>query len=231
MTAMRKPPFWATALTVAGVSVLCTLGTWQLQRLEWKEGLLTKINAHDDGALSALSVSDLTPENEFLKGRLNGRYLFDKEITLQPRTHDGKPGIHVITPFVLENANTILINRGWVPLDTQWSQDPQNTLDVILRVPKRPNKFVPNNTPEQGEWYALDVEQIAKAKALNDPLVVIGNLLPDQNVDQQQLPDPSALTINLNNNHLQYAIFWYTMALTMITIYVLRFLKPVRKPD
>ncbi len=229
MSSFKKPPLAATALTVIGVAVLCTLGTWQMQRLEWKENLIERINAYDESEMQDLSVNDLIADNEFMKGRLRGKFLFEKEITLKPRTHDGKPGIHVITPLALDQGSTILVNRGWVPLDTSWNQHKDDGINVILRVPREPNMFVPPNTPDKGEWYSLDIEQIATAKDLNNPLEVTAYLLSGQ--ENGAFPNVDALKIELNNNHLQYAIFWYTMALVMLAVYVLRFIKPVRKPD
>ena len=235
MSTLRKPPFWATTLTIAGVGVLCTLGTWQLHRLEWKENLLERINAYDSGELKQIPTRDLTPENEFLKGQLKGRFIFEQEIALKPRTREGEPGVHVITPFLLDDGSTILINRGWAPLDYRLGGGSSvilRTRDVILRVPDEPNMFVPENIPARNEWYALNIKEISEAKNLESPRPVIGNLLPaEEEANNDSYPDPKALKIHLNNNHLQYAMFWYTMALVMIAVFVLRFIKPLRKAD
>ncbi len=230
MTNLRKPPFWATTLTIMGISILGTLGTWQLHRLEWKEDLLTRINEQDQTPLAPLSAADLTPENEFLKGRLNGQYAFEKEIAVQPRTNEGTPGVHVITPYILNDGNTVLINRGWAPLGYDLKTPAaRSSIDVIIRKPAKPNIFVPKNTPEKDQWYALDIDAIAATKNIANPLPVLGYVLNDTDAENTSYPDATALKIHINNNHLQYAFFWYAMAIVMLIVYGIRFIKPVKK--
>ena len=226
---LRKPPFWASSLTVCGVAVLGTLGTWQLQRLQWKEDLVARINSYKDSEIRTLSVNDLTADNEFMKGRLIGHFDYSREIAIKPRTYDGTPGVHIITPFILENNSTILINRGWGPNDytVGKSEEAASSVNVIIRVPQKPNMFVPPNLPDQNEWYALNIEQIGQTKGLQAILPVTGYQL-DEKVRETEPPYAHALEIRLNNNHLQYALFWYTMAVIMIGVFVLRFLKPVK---
>lgn len=231
MSTFRKPPFWASTLTVIGVGVLCSLGTWQLHRLEWKEDLLARIHEQDQTPLTQLSATSLTPENEFLKGRLSGQYLFEKEIALQPRTNEGTPGVHIITPYILEDGNTVLINRGWAPLDyaVKTPAASPSSVDVIIRKPAKPNIFVPKNMPEEDEWYALDIDAIATAKKIKNRLPVLGYVLDNTDGENASYPDATALKIHINNNHLQYAFFWFAMAVVMLIVYGVRFIKPVKK--
>ena len=228
MSNFRKPPVVASVLTILGLGVLCTLGTWQLQRLEWKEDLLAKIESGTAETYDVLTLDHLKPENEFLKGRLIGRFDFGKEIAIKPRTYDGKPGIHIITPFILESGQTILINRGWAPDDYNLGAGPDgenDAVDIMLRVPVKPNMFVPQNRPEQNEWYALNIEQISKAMNLSTVLPVAGYELNMKDRESEH-PFAHALKIKLNNNHMQYAMFWYAMAVIMLGVFYLRFVSP-----
>ena len=113
-----RPTFWPTLLTVSMLAVLVGLGTWQLQRLEWKTQLIAERDAGlaaaalslpaDDGQLAAL---------EFRKVTARGRFLHDRELYVGSRTNHGKAGYHVLTPLQVEDGTVLLVNRGWVPLD------------------------------------------------------------------------------------------------------------------
>lgn len=228
-----KPPFWATVLTICGLSVLCALGTWQVQRLEWKTALLADIQNQSQRGLSQLKISDLTPDNQYLQGEISGRFLFDKEIALQPRTFKGTPGVHVITPLVLDNGQTLLVNRGWAPLgyETQEQETTNKHISVpgMIRTPAKPNIFVPKNTPSANQWYAINIPELAASKTLPDiaPVMLYAIDLTGGSKGISY-PDPNALEIHINNNHLQYAFFWFAMAAALLAIYGLRFM---RKPS
>ena len=92
-----KLPFWATILTALGVVVLCGLGLWQSERLEWKKALLERID--EEYAVNASSAA-LDPSVDLQdaiikRGFLEGRYLHDLAVLIQPRTYEGKPGYHL----------------------------------------------------------------------------------------------------------------------------------------
>ena len=225
-----KLPFWATFFTLAGLCVLIALGTWQLQRLEWKEGLLHKIESRSAEEFTAFKTADFVPENEFSKGEITGRFLNDKEFLITPRTHDGKPGMHVITPFQMQGSSTvILVNRGWTALDQTFEPANSSIVDVagMVRTVPEPNIFTPNNTPEQDSWYWVDLEAVKIAKDIqNLAPVMLYEIDLTEGAHGTIYPDPNALQIHLNNNHLQYAFFWFAMAGVLLIVYGLRFLKP-----
>lgn len=225
-----KIPFWATTLTIIGVFVLCSLGTWQIKRLAWKEQLIEKIESRHEADFVEFSPADFSSENEFFKGKIKGTFLYDKTIKLQSRTFDGTPGVHVITPFKLSSGETLLINRGWAPLDYNTEQSEpakkSGTVTGMIRATRRPNIFVPPNNPDKDRWYSINIEQISIAKTLKNILpVMLYEIDLSKSADDLTYPDANALEIHINNNHKQYAFFWFSLALTLIVVYALRFLR------
>ncbi|MEM7650744.1 MAG: SURF1 family protein [Pseudomonadota bacterium] len=220
-----KLPFWATFFTALGVCILCALGSWQLQRLEWKEDLLAKIAAKEE-SFRQFSIANLSPENEFTKGEISGTLLFDKQIQLQPRTLDGTPGVHIITPLKLNSGETILVNRGWAPLGYEEQETRSKTVKLagMIRTIPEPNIFIPENIAESDSWYWVDLEALSTSKDLKNLMPVMLYEIDLTNGDDAGLyPNASALEIHLNNNHMQYALFWFSMAGVLIAVFILRF--------
>jgi len=228
----RKFPLWATILTVIGVTILCGLGTWQVQRLHWKQGLLADIEqAYQVDATKHLIGSDdimaaWHEDRLALRGTAIGRFL-KKSFKLGPRTLNGKQGYHLYSPLLLLDGGTLLVNRGWIPADANMPPPPNGTQRVtgILRKPDIANEFTPLNRPVDNEWYVIDFAQIASEKNL-------ANLAPYvlyvEGTDTGTLPVPVGQKPELFNNHKSYAIFWFMMAGLMVVFYVLRFIVPVK---
>jgi len=229
-------PFWGTILTIIGVCVLCALGFWQLERLAWKTALLDQIAA--ERAIDAETVS-LTPasfdhENILKRGFLAGRYLHDKAIMVAPRTLDGASGFHLITPFVTDavhGGETVLVNRGWLPVSYERPDDyslyePAGVGIVIgsLRVVPKPNMFTPDNVPEKNVWYQISTSDIEVASGL-DLLNGILLYVEEERFDDKfgAYPVAVARESRLSNNHAQYVLFWFSVAIAMIGVYCLRF--------
>lgn len=229
-----KLPFWGTILTVIGVIVLCSLGTWQVQRLHWKEGLLSEIDqAYQVDISKKLIGSDellqAYDENRLvLRGTVIGSYMLKKTFKLGPRTHDGKQGYHLYTPLKLLDGGTILINRGWIANETVMPLPPTGTVRVqgLVRKPDAPNKFTPMNNPGDDEWFDIDFAQIASVK--NIPKLA-PYVLYVEGPDTGVQPIPVGAKPELYNNHKYYAVFWFMMAGLMVIIYTLKFIVGPRR--
>ena len=230
MTSGRFP--WAATIAVtAAFAILCGLGVWQVKRLAWKAHILYDLNRaygmdpppvlNSDDFLKAESEGDL-----FLNGRISGHFLPQWQFTVAPRTHDGKNGAHVYAPFRLDDGGTILVNRGWAP--EGWKEPVSENhivLEGLARQPDRINLFVPPNRPDQGLWYSIRLPEIVRHTGIRNlaPYVFYAGSADGGypiGMDQNWQPD---------NNHLQYAIFWFTMAGLLLLIYGLRFIQPYLK--
>ncbi len=221
-----KLPFWATIMTVLGIAVLCTLANWQLQRLAWKSEIIAKLDAAYESENSKPLDIENFEDGDFTYGHVSGTFLPHKALLLGPRTKDEKIGNHLIVPLKQKNA-TILINMGW----TEWNleelpihhlKNKKVWFEGLARAPYW-NSFTPDNVPKQDLWYKPDIHNIATAKDLKNPAPFI--LYAEHASHKFDAAFPNNKRWSPNNNHLQYAIFWFTMALTLAVIYVLRFLR------
>lgn len=226
MKAVRRIPLSGVMFLIACVILLTKLGTWQIQRLHWKEELIAAYareyardpqeNRFDGDALR--EIAHRRPPMAY--GSIRGQFHHDLEILIGPRTHDGQPGYHVVTPFSLAGGNgRVLVNRGWVPLDRanpvkrlENQTEGMKTLTGMARLPDKPNPFTPANDPASHTWYSVDSHDIALAVNMPD--------FPDTVFyAETQEPEPEGMypvmtqnRVMLRNNHLQYAVFWFAMA-------------------
>ena len=201
----------------------------QLQRLEWKTNIITALETEyaKDTTQHPIQIKNLPENITALRGTLSGTYLFDKEINLIPRSHDDQPGKDVITPLQLNDGTTILINRGWAPLNWENKAAYKNpvTLTGLLKPPPTPNRFTPSNVPEKNIWYHVKLNEVKQSQSLNKLTPYIFNLETSTAQTQDTYPKPITHLQKPNNNHQQYAIFWFTMAGALILIFLLRFVK------
>ena len=153
-----------TLITIPSLIILVWLGVWQLQRMDWKADLITKLQERSTMAAETLPPGDLSIDDmEFRQVKMTGRFLNEAEMFLLNRSLNGNPGLHVITPFQRDDvpgAPVILVNRGWVPFDKKEQStreeglvDGQTTVNGIVRF-QRPitglqHVFLPENEPER----------------------------------------------------------------------------------
>lgn len=223
---MKRPPFWASFFTLCGVSILCTLGTWQVHRLSWKNDLIAKLEtAYDTDKAQELDLKNLNP-SDFIYGRISGALLTDKAFLLGVRMKDEKAGADLIIP-VQTSKNTILINMGFTTgtLEDQPIYNLNNKsvwFEGLVREPSW-NSFTPENNPEKNLWYRLDTDQIAKTKNLENlsPAVLYAERASHK--FNAQLPNHTRQYPN--NNHMQYALFWFSMAGGLLAVFAIRFMR------
>lgn len=222
------------------IIVFCTalftllgLSYWQYQRLIWKTDIIAKLDSEyqKDPALNKFNFDDLTQlndqENPIKFGQVSGKFAYDKEILVGPKPFDGAIGYQVITPLKLTDKGFIFVNRGWVDATQKDQiknmQPKQNiTISGIFRKPDW-NKFTPNNSPDNDIWTKLDINQIAQAKKI-EPIAPMMLYATSMSVDftplilQEQKWYP-------RNKHKQYALFWLSMALVLLGVFGLAFIK------
>ena len=110
----------------------------------------------------------IIPEFVYRKVLMSGKWDYDHTIVVGPRTRDGTAGYHVITPLVRSNGTTVLVDRGFVSKDAmeKFSKAAGVEEDVfvqgMLRVSQVRNNFTPDNHPEKGEWYWIDIDAMAE---------------------------------------------------------------------
>lgn len=225
-----RPTFWATVFTIPSLVILLALGTWQVQRLHWKEGEIAKRQERSQGPGIALPASFPDPDGiEFTRVALKGSFLHDEEFYLGARTENGRVGLNIVTPFLLEDGRIFLVNRGWVP---QEMRDPASRaggqlagpleIDVLLRTDgwKGVDFAKPPNKPEERFYFWLDLPVMAEGVTAG-PIItaVYGDAVASE--IPGGLPIGGQTRITLKNDHLEYAITWYSFAVVLAVIYFL----------
>lgn len=204
--------FIAALLLLSGAVILCNLGYWQVQRLEWKSDAISALEkeyskSSEERLSTLIELQNVNKDISYVT--LSGTLLFDKEIKYGPKPRDREIGHHVITPLQTKEG-TILVSRGWIDESYTTPEQTKNTsITGIVRVPDW-NSFTPNNNPESDIWTKLDIDQIAREKNLDN---VFSKVLY---ATEQTYEDDTAIIIHANwyprNKHKQYAIFWFSMA-------------------
>jgi len=223
-----RPTFWATFWAAIGVALLLGLSVWQLQRLEWKEALLAE--RHERPAMPALRQDELSAiadpaAFEFRLVHVTGTFDHAHEMPLLARSMNGNVGVQIVTPFTLENGTTILINRGWVPQD---HADPATrpeglvegpvTIEALVRKPGEPNWLVPDNEPATNRWFWMDLPAMRAAAGLA-PDGAPFYLEEREGQHPGEFPIGGQTRLDLPNDHLQYAITWFLLAIALGVIW------------
>lgn len=244
-TAQRRfrPGIGATVATAIALAVLLALGTWQVQRLAWKESLIAAraraeamTPARPD---TARAFQAMAPYRQAV---LAGRFLVGADFFLRGRVRQGVPGVQVVTPFALGGGGAVLIDRGFLPLadpsgPASAAPPPAGVVTVTveaLPVPA-PSRFAPDGDPAAGLWYRVDpaamaasvpgldlapgglygraVDVVAPAGGGPSPGGVPGGF-------PGGVPVPSAPPPAFANAHLGYAVTWYGLAVGLIGVYI-----------
>lgn len=220
-----RPTLGSTVATVVVFAILLGLGTWQLVRLDWKTDLIAERTARLEAPPIALPTEDAELDAVmWAPVTLTGQFLHDQELLLAARSQRGNVGSHVLTPFVRNEGPVVLVNRGWVPDDRR---DPsaraagqlQGTVTIrgLVTPGAGRNAFTPDNDPATNFWLSVDYPAMSAA---------VGRDLQPVVIDADATPNPGGFPLggqtrlSIPNDHLQYAITWYLLALTLVVVYV-----------
>ena len=194
--------------------MLLSLGSWQLYRLNWKLDLISEIE--NSLKINPVELSKSNNQN-YLRIKTSGTIDFDKQIYLYNLNNSGKPGFEVINPILIGNEN-YLINRGWIPFDKKDKAEINliNTNHIIgtLKKQSKANSFKPENDIEKNYWFTLDRDDIFSytGKKFSKYIIYING--------DYKTPEPKVITANISNNHKKYAITWFSMAISILLIYL-----------
>ncbi len=221
-----------TALALAALAVLIGLGVWQLERLQWKEGLIAEIEARSTGApitiAEALAIARQGRDPDYYRVRVEGRFHHDKERYLFAQSlADGTPGWHVITPLETTGGDMVLVDRGFVPdvlkeASSRASGQVEGVVTVtgIVRSPEIQGSFVPDNEREANRWFWRDLGAMARSMFPEGTVEMAPFFFDAEKSDVPGgWPEGGQTRLELPNNHLQYAITWFLLALCLLVIY------------
>ncbi|MEW5688014.1 MAG: SURF1 family cytochrome oxidase biogenesis protein [Pseudomonadota bacterium] len=230
----RRFPIGLTIATAVSLAILVTLGTWQLQRLAWKNDLVARI--------AALQSAPAQPIDTVLARAAAGADVgFSRATALCPGLAsapylelyaivDGQAGVRLISACRVEAApyRTVLVDRGFVA-DTISARPPvdpaaQAPLAVtgVLRLPDPANSFSPPNTPAR--WYVRDAAAMAAQLKAAAPAPLFLMAETATNPEWKALV-PAPVPASIPNRHLEYALTWYGLAAALLGVYAALLLK------
>ena len=196
------------------ILILLSLGFWQLYRLNWKLDLISEIENSLKYTPIELSKAD---KKNFLRIKTSGKIDFDKQIYLYNLNDNGNPGFEVINPIIVDNKN-FLINRGWINFDQKEKSEinlfDETNIIGTLKLQTKANSFKPKNNIDENYWFTLNRDDIFSytGKRFSKYIIYLNG--------EYKVPKPKVITANISNNHKKYAITWFSMAISILIIYL-----------
>ncbi len=185
-----------------------------MYRLSWKLDLINQIE--NSLKIDPVELQNVEKKN-YLRIKTSGQIDFEKQIYLYNLNETGKPGFEVINPIKVGNED-YLINRGWISFDKKNKPEinivDQKNIIGTLMLQSKSSSFKPKNEVDKNYWFTLDREDILKFTGKNFSKYIIylnGNY---------ENPRPRVITAKISNNHKKYAITWFSMAISILLIYL-----------
>nr|WP_206114926.1 MULTISPECIES: SURF1 family protein [Rhizobium] len=217
-------------LVLIALAILISLGTWQVERLHWKEGLLADIAERQVAAPVPLAdieaMAAASGDIEYRKVTATGRYINNKERHFFA-TWRGQTGYYIYTPLELADGRALFVNRGFVPFENkepemrmQGQLTDQQTVTGLARqkLPGKPSWVVPDNDVAKNIFYWKDLDVMAESVGLDKARVIPFFVDADSTPNPAGLPIGGVTQVDLPNDHLQYAFTWYGLAAVLVVV-------------
>lgn len=217
-----------TAATLAALAVLCGLGTWQLQRLQWKNALIAKTESRlaaapipfAEALLRAMAGEDM----EYQPVTANGVFRHSQASKVFSAS-DGTPGVLIFTPLETGDA-VIYVNRGFVPqdlMDAVPKEDAErpSRIDGLFRSAEEKKgfekTFAPKDQPSDNLYFVRDPKVFAAGNGISAPPYYIDSFARE---GEGPWPKGGLTRVEFSNRHLEYALTWFGLAGALIGVYL-----------
>ncbi|MGE0223453.1 MAG: SURF1 family protein [Acetobacteraceae bacterium] len=222
MTASWQRLLIPSLVALAMLAVLLALGTWQVERLQWKQEILRQVAESERNPPVPLSDNP----QPFAKVAVTGR--FHPELSalyaadVRETASGPQMGARLIVPLERGGAEPpVLVDRGWVPVRrTEPIDQPEGivTVEGYVRPGDTASWFSAMDDVPGRHFYTLDPNRIGSALGLPGvaPFVVVA-MGPER---RGELPIPAQALPRPPNNHLSYAITWYGLAVALVVVFV-----------
>ncbi len=192
-----------------GTAILVSLGVWQVQRLAWKEDILSNISLRIAAEPRAIPDTPEPTQHTYLPVETEGAILSGEVHVLVSRKHFGA-GYRIIAPLQLTDGRVVLLDRGFVKTELKNAPRTIGPVQVVgnLHWPDEKGSSIPEPDLAANIWFARDVPQMAQV--LNtEPVMIIARQDSLADATMTALPVD---TTGIPNDHLQYAITWFSLA-------------------
>lgn len=208
----------ALVFGVAGVAILISLGVWQMQRLEWKRGILSEIESMIDGAAQPLPAEVSPSEHKYLPVNLTGTF-GENVLRVLVSVKQRGAGYRVVSDFQTDDGRRILVDRGFVPVADDIPNASSEPISLLgnLHWPDDRTSSTPANDWVDNVFFARDIDEMA-AGLKTEPLLVVARRI---NPPEPGLTPMPVSTQGIPNDHLQYAITWFSLAVVWLLMTIL----------
>jgi surfeit locus 1 family protein len=236
MTSSRKLALFSVFM-LAVIGFLVGLGLWQLDRRVWKEGVIAQIEARAKAEPlildAALAEAARSGSPDYLRLTLSGRYHHDMERHYYMPSQ-GTPGWRVITPLETGDGRFVLVDRGFVPdrlkqpaARPEGQTEGPVTLTGLARQPGSQGLFSPDNQPDANQWFWRDLPGMA-GSVLPQGADIVPFFIEAEESGEGGWPRGGESDLALPNNHLQYALTWFGLAIVLTGLYFLYLRKELK---
>jgi len=224
-----KPGWKMSFFVLVFTPILVVLGLWQLDREEDKIRLQTRYE--ERSRMTPLELTELdwsSPDLAYARVWGRGQYDNERHFLLDNRIYEGRVGYELLTPFHLEDASVVLVNRGWLAQGESRSLLPKIEavtgevgINATIYVPLD-EAFLLNNIEEAhvGDWprviqsLKMDAAEMALGIDLAPYSLRLVNNSPGLQQDNWQ-------TVNMMpEKHRAYAAQWLSMAVVLLGLYI-----------
>ncbi|MNS54841.1 SURF1 family protein [compost metagenome] len=225
MTAAVRPrfPVVLTVLAAVLLGVLLALGVWQVQRMQWKEGLIAGAEAAADKPPLPLAEALKVENPEFRRVLLTCRGLSAAPYVELQSIENSDAGVRLVSACAVDGGPILLVDRGFVSAEIS-ARPPVNAADTmpvvitgVLRRSPAPSALTP--PPAEGRFYGRDAEAMARALKVEGPVSPFTVFATTSTNPDWAALKPSAPPAAFTNNHLGYALTWFGLAVALIAFY------------
>ncbi|UWR23417.1 SURF1 family protein [Sulfitobacter sp. S190] len=212
---------------LGGLAILLWLGFWQVQRLDEKLGIIADIDARIAAEPGPLPANPGAEADSYLPVSVTGSF-GEGYLRVLVSQKDIGAGYRIISPFTTDEGRTIMVDRGFVPVAREDIPAPAEdvTLSGNLQWPREIDSFTPEPDLTDNTWFARDVPAMAAALT-TEPILLVARDTSFSDLPVVPLPvDTSAIP----NDHLQYAITWFSLAAIWAAMTVAFILRLRRTP-
>ena len=215
---------------LAGAALLLSLGVWQVQRLEWKQGVLAELEARLHALPEPLPVAPDPARDALTPVRLTGT-IGDEELRVMASSKRLGPVFRIVSPFETDDGRRVLLDRGAVPAAARDEPRTGGRATVLgnLHWPDERDGWTPADEPAANLWYARDVDAMAGALA-TEPVMVVAREIAHASGRAPQVTPLPLDTAGIPNDHLGYAVTWFGLAAAWVAMSA-AFLWRQRRPD
>ncbi len=237
MTSAARPrfPIVLTILAVLLLGVLLALGVWQVQRMQWKEGLIAGAEAAAGQPPLPLTEALKLENPEFRRVLLTCRGLAAAPYVELQSIENSDAGVRLVSACAVEGGATLLVDRGFVSAEIS-ARPPVKAADTmpvvitgVLRRSPPPSALTP--PPAEGRFYGRDAEAMARALKVEGPVSPFTVFATTSTNPDWAALMPSAPPAAFTNNHLGYALTWFGLAAALIAFYAVLLRRRMTRKD